>query len=380
MSAPSEDGDEEVANSDEEEGEESHGEETEDSANGDEEADGDDDAGEEGDDGGDEAPDDREERPAAPAAEVIAPARNRRRRNPIRFREPASDNDPDPPEDDAPENRPRGWTRQATKVKRHKFRGENTGPTFNVGNKRPVDLFWNFFPLSVLMHIVTWTNIKLVERGLKRTTVEELKAYIGILLIMGVTKLNNIYDYWSTRPSLNNKLISSTMSRQRFEALQKYTAYCRPADDPDTWPDDTDVQRQHRYNHMKKNPLYAVKPLWDAILNNCLRRYNPLRHIALDEAMVRYKGAKACVKKFVMKGKPIKTGFKIYAVCESATGYMVNFAVHRNIVGQKMDDIAVNVLTPFLASGTLSFVTDCTHRCHLLRHYSTTKAISVALL
>ncbi len=81
---------------------------------------------------------------------------------------------------------------------------------------------------------------------------------------------------------------------------------------------------------------------------NCLKRYNPVCQIALDEAIIRYKGAKASVKKFFMKGKPIKAGFKIYAVCESATGYMLNFAVHKNVAGQTMKDIAINVFTPFL--------------------------------
>ena len=71
-------------------------------------------------------------------------------------------------------------------------------------------------------------------------------------------------------------------------------------------------QRQYRYSYMKRNLLYAVKPLWDAVLKNCLKRYNPVYQIALDEAMIRYKGAKASVKNFFMEKAYRSTRFSMY--------------------------------------------------------------------
>ena len=62
--------------------------------------------------------------------------------------------------------------------------------------------------------------------------------------------------------------------------------------------------------------------------------------------MIRYKRNKAKVKKFYMKGKPIKMGFKLYAVCDHS-GYILGFNVHENIRGQKIKDLAMKVPDPF---------------------------------
>ncbi|XP_033640811.1 uncharacterized protein LOC117301036 [Asterias rubens] len=69
------------------------------------------------------------------------------------------------------------------------------------------------------------------------------------------------------------------------------------------------------------------------VRKQCLRKYVPDRELTIDEAMIRYKGFKASVRKFFMPLKPIRAGFKVYAIAESATGFILNFIVHPH--GQK---------------------------------------------
>lgn len=52
-----------------------------------------------------------------------------------------------------------------------------------------------------------------------RLTEAELLAFIGINFIMGYHKLPSYKDYWSTGEDLGLRLISSTMSRKRFETI-----------------------------------------------------------------------------------------------------------------------------------------------------------------
>lgn len=58
--------------------------------------------------------------------------------------------------------------------------------------------------------------------------------------------------------------------------------------------------------------------------------------------MIKYRGFKASVRKFFMPLKPIRAGFKIYTIAESASGYILNFMVHpHGDRPAKMADVAM---------------------------------------
>ena len=54
------------------------------------------------------------------------------------------------------------------------------------------------------------------------TTSEEIKAFLGINIIMGIDQKPALTHYWSTDPYLGNQGIQSVMPRERFEALNRY--------------------------------------------------------------------------------------------------------------------------------------------------------------
>ena len=54
-----------------------------------------------------------------------------------------------------------------------------------------------------------------------QTTLEELCAFLGINILMGIHKLPKMRDYWSVDEGLGNTLIQKMMTRDRFlEVLQ----------------------------------------------------------------------------------------------------------------------------------------------------------------
>ena len=295
-----------------------------------------------------------EESPAEePTATATATAgTTKRRKKPKKFLEPNSDNDAGLPESDADdaEQPPdkHNWTRFFTNVKTHKFKGQTPGAKFDSNGFKEIDYFWQFFPLALFIQMTTWTNQMLQKAGKPLTSVDELRAWFGCVLVMAVCKIANYKDYWSTRAGYRNELISATMSRTRFEAISAHLACADPADNPDNWPKSTSDERKRIYLSKKKRPLYAVQPIWDAVLRACRTKYNPLQHLAIDEAMVAYKGLKAAVKRFFMPSKPIRTGFKMYALCESATGFMLNFDIHKiSSTPIKMKKVAYDIARPF---------------------------------
>ena len=198
--------------------------------------------------------------------------------------------------------------------------------------------FLKFFPISLLLTIVKWTNVKLAEKQVRLTSLAEIRAWFGIHLVMGLVKVANYKNYWSTHPGYRNSLISSTMTRNRFDSISQFLVCNDASKDPSLIQD-----KAHRYNAKLKHPLFHVQPVWDKVRKQCLSKYVPDRELTIDEAMIRYRGFKASVRKFFMPLKPIRAGFKVYAIAESATGFILNFIIHPH--GQKpakMLDIAMD--------------------------------------
>ena len=57
-----------------------------------------------------------------------------------------------------------------------------------------------------------------------------------------------------------------------------------------------------------------------------MREYQLHREVAIDEAMVAFKG-RSSIKQY-MPMKPVKRGYKIWCLCDSHNGYLWNFEVY----------------------------------------------------
>ena len=53
------------------------------------------------------------------------------------------------------------------------------------------------------------------------TDLNELKAYFGLMVVMGVNRPPELRVYWRTDPKLNSTFISQ-ISRKRFEEIERY--------------------------------------------------------------------------------------------------------------------------------------------------------------
>lgn len=96
-------------------------------------------------------------------------------------------------------------------------------PTFNPAFARmahPVEFFDWFFDREVLDLILHATNVfirsKHPGRGDLELGLRELRAFIGLLLLMGENRRPAYVDYWSTRPGLGDPFISNVLPRGRF--------------------------------------------------------------------------------------------------------------------------------------------------------------------
>ncbi|VEN49496.1 unnamed protein product, partial [Callosobruchus maculatus] len=97
---------------------------------------------------------------------------------------------------------------------------ENVGADIPDNIENPVDIFLLLFSDQLLEKIVFETNLYATQKNLNiphvSTTIEEVKCFMGLNILMGVKRLPSYKDYWSVQYEIRDHFIASCMSRNRF--------------------------------------------------------------------------------------------------------------------------------------------------------------------
>ena len=151
-------------------------------------------------------------------------------------------------------------------------------------SRDPQEMFSHFFNEALLDTIVQETNRfaaqSLAASNTNRTwetTTEEVKAYFGFMVVMGINQLPEIRDYWSTDDKLHNNFIASRITRDRFEEISRYLHFT----DNTTLP----ARDEPGYHRLQK-----VLPIIDHLRQRFLEAYRPNVQNSIDEAMIPFKG------------------------------------------------------------------------------------------
>ena len=127
---------------------------------------------------------------------------------------------------------------------------------------------------------------------------EEINAFLGVNILMGIQKLPSIKSYWAVDEGLGNPLIQKTMTRTRFMEI---------------------LRNIHFTDNLQKLPLrdsedydraWKMRPFFDHLQKHFQAAFEPESHQSIDEHMCKFKG-KSLMRQY-MKNKPIKWGFKFW--------------------------------------------------------------------
>ena len=148
----------------------------------------------------------------------------------------------------------------------------------------PLDYLSRFWDRAFFQSLSDQTNLYARQRQREKpdskwydTTPEEVKAFIGVNIIMGIDKKPAVYLYWSSDPFLGNPGIQAVFSRDRFEALMRYMHL-----------NDSSLSQPRGHPHY--DPLYKIRPLLQLCTHNFRHEVVPGQDLSLDEAMIKYKG------------------------------------------------------------------------------------------
>ena len=168
----------------------------------------------------------------------------------------------------------------------------------------PFDLLQLFLPNNLMEEFAHHTNAT-APHDWRYTTHQELYAFLGVHLFMGIDRLPRTDMYWSS--TFSHPLITSIFSRDRFKQLLRFFRVVAP--------DDAAPAR---------DPLPHIASLVAKLNTSFSANYHPSQPLALDEAMVAFKG-RSPIKQYI-PSKPHKWGYKIY--CLSSDDYLLHFEIY----------------------------------------------------
>uniref|UniRef100_G3U0L7 PiggyBac transposable element-derived protein domain-containing protein n=1 Tax=Loxodonta africana TaxID=9785 RepID=G3U0L7_LOXAF len=140
------------------------------------------------------------------------------------------------------------------------------------------------------------------------TTVEELKTFIAVHVLMGLCILPQV-TVLSSDPIFAATTVPELMSKTRFEKLTE-NIHCS---------DNSKAVPKGQPGHDR---LHKLRPLIDA-LNSCLKEVYVPSRCQFEESTVPFKG-RSSGKQYM----PVKRGYKVWCLADTQTGFVSHFEIY----------------------------------------------------
>lgn len=240
----------------------------------------------------------------------------------------------------------------SSRTRSHNILVQQSGPKGNAKNTQsPLSCFELFFDESLLQIIVEYTNIYINivqskytrDRDARQTNMMEIRAFIGLLLVIGVNRSGrrNLKDFWDNSRGTGIELVYLTMSLNRFRFLLRTIRF-----------DDV----TSRIERQSVDKLAAIRDIVEKFISSCKNNYNPSEQLTIDEQLVAFRGR--CSFIMYMPKKPSKFGIKIIMLVDVKFPYVYNFEIYVGAQPEgpfpnsnKVLDVTLRVLDPVCNRG-----------------------------
>lgn len=162
----------------------------------------------------------------------------------------------------------------------------------------------------------------------KDVSAAEVRAYIGLLILLGIQPPNDLRTPWRKDSLFRNEDISNLMSYTRFTHMHNNFHLV----DNQTLPDPTSIE----YKTARISPILI--PLQEKCRS--VHKANS-RNLSIDEGSMGWKGHSAMRQ--YNPSKPHKYHIKIYKLVESETAYLSEFIIH-DTTRRSVDEVVLTLL------------------------------------
>ena len=167
--------------------------------------------------------------------------------------------------------------------------------------------------------------------------IDEMKAFLGLIVNMGLIKKTRINEYWDVRHmSQSTPYFGDVMPRDRFLLLLRMFNFpARPQVD----------------NRNETVALARVNNLVDHLVMNFERYYRPEQMLSVDESLIGYSGRWTGIQYMPAKHHH-RFGVKLWALCESSTGYTCRFSIYSGRGDEARPfHVVMRLMDPYLDHG-----------------------------
>ena len=196
-----------------------------------------------------------------------------------------------------------------------------------------------FFSDELVSDILKHTNSKLQlylntnrrdtnNTYFKKLTFEELQAFLGLLILVGVLRVNRepLSKLYCDDPNFSRPIFKSTMARERFKTILRFIRF----DDYQT-----------RLVRMATDRLAPIRDVLENVRERFKNSFNPHKFVTVDEHMCGFRGR--CPFRQFIPTKPDRYGIKIFIIADSLNFYPINIEVYtgKTAFSNKPEDIVL---------------------------------------
>ena len=180
-------------------------------------------------------------------------------------------------------------------------------PTFDATDFRPVDYFERTFPIDFLKSLCVETNRyyaewaqnpnanEQIKKAFTDVDIAEMKAFIAILIMTGLSRRRSYKSHWSTHWLLDMPGLRSVMTRDRFFAILRFLHVA----------DNSVAIARGELGHDR---AYKIRPMIRSLVAAWQAAYSIEKAVSIDECMIAFKGHVFMLQ--YMPKKPNKWGLK----------------------------------------------------------------------
>lgn len=158
----------------------------------------------------------------------------------------------------------------------------------------------------------------------ENTTRDEMRAFLALLLLTGISKRSSFELYWSTDPLIDMKGFREVMSRDRFMVILQFFHLVN---------NDNQLPR----GDANYDKAFKIRSIIDYLVPKWQMYFGPDKELSVDESMIPFKGRTSLMQ--YMPAKPTKWGLKAWGLDEAETGYMYNWKLYLGKDGGRPADV-----------------------------------------
>lgn len=197
-------------------------------------------------------------------------------------------------------------------------------------NSPPITYFDLFFTMTFLNIIVTYTNMyarNFIRQNIhkfgnssrhrvwKPVSFVEIKAFLAVIINMGLNKKPTIEMYWNTKSSQHIPWFGKMFARNRFESILKFFHMVDTTNLPK--PKEPGYDPCARFNPIVDHANYVFR-----------RYYTPNKQLSIDESLVGTKNHSQLLQ-YMPNKHHHKWGVKLWLLCDSVTHYCLSFFCYK---------------------------------------------------